>query len=127
MSNKLNIVVAYGNISFILFVLINLFMSLKSGESSWRSVIVVGVIYFFAVALMYYQKAMAIYLQAFAMLLVLITDMAAIYQVLMQHIMKTFFERSIIVGISLLNIIIIFSWIRAAYKYRKTQGVYYKQ
>lgn len=127
MNKKLNVVIGYGNVNFILYTLIDTFMSLKMGVNPWQSLIVVGVVYIIAIALMYYQKAMAIYLHAFTMFLVLVTDIAAIYQVLNHNVMNTFFEKGLILVISILNLILLVFWAKAAYEYRKEQGIYHKQ
>ncbi|QBO36791.1 hypothetical protein EQG49_10120 [Periweissella cryptocerci] len=125
--NSLADATRYGLAALIIFVIIDIILSLHTKASPWASVVVMVVIFVASLALIRFGMPMAIYLQAFGMLLILLTFISGFAQVWGTVAgygvgMKLFATLLLLAGIAMQVF-----WARSAFWFRKEAGVYHKQ
>lgn len=125
--NSLADATRYGIAALIIFAAIDIILSIHTKASPWASLIVMAVIFIVSLVLIRFGMPLAIYLQAFGMLLILLTFISGFAQVWGTVAgygvgMKLFTTLLLIAGIGMQVL-----WARSAYWFRKEAGVYHKQ
>lgn len=125
--NSLADATRYGIAALIIFAAIDIILSIHTKASPWASLVVMAVIFIVSLVLIRFGMPLAIYLQAFGMLLILLTFISGFAQVWGTVAgygvgMKLFTTLLLIAGIGMQVL-----WARSAYWFRKETGVYHKQ
>lgn len=125
--NSLADATRYGIAALIIFAAIDIILSIHTKASPWASLVVMAVIFIVSLVLIRFGMPLAIYLQAFGMLLILLTFISGFAQVWGTVAgygvgIKLFTTLLLIAGIGMQVL-----WARSAYWFRKETGVYHKQ
>lgn len=126
MGNKKKQVVGYGGLNYILFTIISILFTNKT-NLEWRSLLTILSLVLIASGLLYFEKIMAVYVMALAMIFILITVLVAGLQLITNQVHISVFLTTISWVLILINLSGLYLWAKAAIKYRKQAGVYFRK